>query len=469
MVWDGMRPDLVSTALTPNLWRLAADGTWFDASHAVFPTVTRINSASIASGASPATHGLPGNALYAPRVDPSGPISLGEADNVLALRREYGVFGSATTADVVAEAGGRTVIVSTGTRGSALMCHPRVRERGDLMLHPTLSTFEELAPIVERFGPLPPATTPNTGQNRWFARAVADYVLPELSPELLVVWHNDPDKSQHRFGFGHPESLRAIRDADAHLGLILDALERLGLRRGTAVVVVSDHGYASVGEQVDLAADLAAAGLKASPESTDVVVAPNGGAVMVYLPNPADGLDERVAAFLRRWPATEVIFSGARGRRALEGAFPVTTIEVDGPLAPDFLVGLAWGHETNEHGHAGTSAENGRGNRASHGGIGPWEIRNTLASSGAGVRPGVRSPLPAGNVDVAPTVLTLLGLPIPSTMQGRVLAEGLTGWTGPEASVTTDATRLAHDGIAAELVWSSVDGRRYLDYGRRLR
>ena len=46
VVWDGMRPDLISPALTPILARLADDGVRFRDSHAVFPTVTRINSAS---------------------------------------------------------------------------------------------------------------------------------------------------------------------------------------------------------------------------------------------------------------------------------------------------------------------------------------------------------------------------------------------------------------------------------------
>ena len=53
MVWDGMRPDLISPELTPNLWRLTQSGVRCLDSHAVFPTVTRINSASLSTGCSP--------------------------------------------------------------------------------------------------------------------------------------------------------------------------------------------------------------------------------------------------------------------------------------------------------------------------------------------------------------------------------------------------------------------------------
>src|SRR6478736_2018167 len=50
MVWDGMRPDLVSAEVTPNLWRLAEQGVWFDRSYAVYPTLTRANSPAISTG-----------------------------------------------------------------------------------------------------------------------------------------------------------------------------------------------------------------------------------------------------------------------------------------------------------------------------------------------------------------------------------------------------------------------------------
>ncbi len=48
---------------------------------------------------------------------------------------------------------------------------------------------------------------------------------------------------------------------------------------------------------------------------------------------------------------------------------------------------------------------------------------------GSGVRSGVRIP-PCTNLDVAPTVLTLLGLPVPAAMPGRVLSEV---WQTPAA------------------------------------
>src|SRR5439155_8632480 len=85
MVWDGMRRDLISPDLTPNLMRLAAEGVRFLDSHAVFPTVTRVNSASLSTGTLPSAHGIVGNSLYAPLVDRRAAISIGDHRSLYAL------------------------------------------------------------------------------------------------------------------------------------------------------------------------------------------------------------------------------------------------------------------------------------------------------------------------------------------------------------------------------------------------
>ena len=69
-VLDGLRPDSITEAETPNLYRLRKDGVSFENTHAVFPTVTRVNSSSLATGSYPSRHGIMGNSIYIPAVDP---------------------------------------------------------------------------------------------------------------------------------------------------------------------------------------------------------------------------------------------------------------------------------------------------------------------------------------------------------------------------------------------------------------
>jgi len=53
MVWDGLRPDFVSAEWTPNLFAMENEGVSFARHHSVFPTITMVNSATIATGAPP--------------------------------------------------------------------------------------------------------------------------------------------------------------------------------------------------------------------------------------------------------------------------------------------------------------------------------------------------------------------------------------------------------------------------------
>jgi hypothetical protein len=65
-VWDGLRADDLTPNITPNYFALAQSGVVFTDHHAVYPTFTMMNSASIATGTYPGMHGFYGNVVYAP-------------------------------------------------------------------------------------------------------------------------------------------------------------------------------------------------------------------------------------------------------------------------------------------------------------------------------------------------------------------------------------------------------------------
>ena len=474
VVWDGMRPDLVSAELTPNLARLAADGVFFLDSHAVFPTVTRVNSASLSTGLLPAGHGIAGNSLYAPLVDRRAAISIGDHRSLYALIESRGgrLLPHDTLADRVALAGGRTVVVSSGSPGSAFLCHPRVREcGGDRIFNPAIMLPEGVAEeLTSRFGPIPEGGVPNSRQNLYFNRVLTDYVLPELDPRLLIYWHNDPDKTEHHRGFGSPEALRAIRDADDNLGRTLAALERLGRRQETVVAVVSDHGYATIDPLVEPGEYLARSGLAEAFEDGRLVLSRNGFSLFVNVPDGDTALIERVAFVLQDWEHAGCLFSGARGRPSVEGTLPLELAGLDGELAPDVLCAMAWDDAPNAHGHGGRSAGWDGQYRASHGGISPWEVRGTFILAGPGVKAGLESGAPAGNVDLAPTLLHLLRLTAPPGQHGRVLAEALAGGPDPtEVAVERELVSAERGRYRQEVRFSRVGGTRYLDWGRARR
>ena len=62
-----------------------------------------------------------------------------------------------------------------------------------------------------------------------------------------------------------------------------------------------------------------------------------------------------------------------------------------------------------------------------HGSLSKHEMRNTLIAGGPSFKSSIHVDSPTGNVDLAPTVLRILGLPGGESMDGRVLEEALDG------------------------------------------
>jgi hypothetical protein len=99
-VWDGLRADDFTPDIAPNYFALARSGIVFADHHAVYPTFTMMNSASIATGAYPGVHGFYGNVVYAPsakgrnakgaEIDFSAPAFIEDFGVVEAVRDAHG-------------------------------------------------------------------------------------------------------------------------------------------------------------------------------------------------------------------------------------------------------------------------------------------------------------------------------------------------------------------------------------------
>jgi len=73
---------------------------------------------------------------------------------------------------------------------------------------------------------------------------------------------SEPDATQHTNSPGSPSALQALAGNDRNLAVLLEALEEKGARQNTDVLVVSDHGFSTVEQTVDVAALLQAGGIQ---------------------------------------------------------------------------------------------------------------------------------------------------------------------------------------------------------------
>jgi arylsulfatase A-like enzyme len=412
MVWDGLRPDLVSADLTPNLWRLAAEGVWCERSYAVYPTLTRANSPAISTGCRPGKAGVPGNTFLLRSAD--GKLDSHSSGDVASLNRLAEADGREvllvdTLADRVHRGGGKTVVVGSGSPGSAWLQHPRAVDCGEAVIAdgvPSMRGFMDA--LRQRFGPLPSRSAlPASRWTQYFTRVITQFVLPEVQPNLLVFWHTDPDHTAHARGYTAAECQQSLRDADANLGAILAAYAQLGLSETTAVVVTSDHGGSTITRRTHPARDLAA-------KLSEGAAAENGGSVFVY------SSDADVVQAVRQFDYVGPIFT-ADGR---DKTFPFSLVGLDGPRVPDVVFSFGWSSDSVD-GLAGTATGVESKLVMDHGSISPFDLHNTLVMKAPELRNGWRNPVPVGNIDICPTLCHLLGLDLGSTVDGRVLSEAL--------------------------------------------
>ena len=479
MVFDGLQPSQVTPELMPGLAAFADEGVRFTRHHAVFPTVTRINAASIVTGRYPGGHGLAANLMVMRSLDPSVPFQVLEPD----LRRLAAASGGRVLlapplGDILAPHGLQYVAVGAGTSGNAYAHNPHPDSSLGATIHPDFCLPDDLhSHLLSRFGPWPGEALPNDARVRHAGRILTEYVLPERAPAVALLWSSEPDKSQHAAGVNSELSRQALAAADAEFTRVLRWLEDNGRAGDTDVLVASDHGYSTITEVVPVETLVRDAGFPPGGAPGGVVVAPNGGSVLFYSDPLGPGTIDRLAEWLMSQPWCGSLLAS---RLASPGGLPAGTLPAalaggEGERGPDLMMSFAWDSRPNAAGVPGHAfASGGAAGVGQHGSMSRHDLRATLIARGPRFKSGLASEVPSGNVDLAPTILRLLGLGGGDQMDGRVLWEALTEGPDPsdvEVSVAPhDAERQVGGGVYRQTVQTShVGGTSYLDEGRATR
>lgn len=502
LVIDGLRPDAITPEDTPNLWRMRQEGVNFLNSHAVFPTVTRVNATAISTGTYPNRNGILGNRIYVRAVDPNFAFVNDNHRNLLRLDEVTGghMVLVKSLGEILSERGKRLAAVSSGSTGQVLLLNPRAPKGVGVLVNGYWEPGVRVAfppaineTVLQRFGPAPPRggmTASDDPAVAWTQGVLRDYVLPELKPDVVINWLTEPDHIQHGLGAGSPQARASIRADDAEVGLLLKRLDALGLGGSTNIIVVSDHGFSHSAFGVNLTAELIKAGLKASVGSDDVVVASSGQTMLLHVKDRDRQNIRSLVEFLQTQDWAGVVFTAGRrdgGIAPVEGRLPGTfsleLIHLDHPeRGPDIVVTFPWSSAPGPHGVRGTDyTETGRatgpltGPQGNHGSMSPWTVRNTFIAWGVDFKRGATVRTPVSNVDITPTLLALMRLDGDATLpsfDGRAIVEAFVD--GPDEEQvpmrTTTHVTMTLDGTYRAAIQISEMGRhRYIDKSWRMR
>ena len=481
VVWDGMRPDFVTPQFCPTLYSLATNGVFFRQHHPAFISSTEVNGATLATGTHPGRNGILANTEYDPEISLLGTHA---TEGTEAVRRGDVMTGghyimSPTVAEILHRENIPTIIA--GSKPVALF-HDRSRVKNTPAEKESVTVYEgktiprslleSLTKVNDDKAFQTNITHPNTAQDNWTTRSLTRALWKKGVPKYTMLWLSDPDKSQHEVGVGAPTALAGIESSDKNLAEVIKTLKEKGVWEKTDLMLVSDHGFSTINRTPEVSDILKKAGFKAykkfeDPEPGDVLVVGLGGSVLLYVVNHEESVVRRLIDFLQTTDFTGVIFS----QLPMEGTFPFEAVGYSTTNgAPDLILSLRWSAETNSFGAPGLmTTVGGTVGKGSHASLSRFDMNNTLVAHGPNFKRGVISDLPSGNVDVAPTILHLLGVKPTATMDGRVLHEALAHSTVRPPPAKTEKLEASRDlGLfrwEQYLKFSTVGTTRYFDEG----
>jgi arylsulfatase A-like enzyme len=332
--------------------------------------------------------------------------------------------------------------------------------------------------LTNALGPFADVGITKTNRDIWTARALTEHLWKNEVPAFTLLWLAEPDNTQHATGVGSAQSLAAIHNSDHALSLVVAALKAKGLYDVTDIFVVSDHGFSTISGTVNIVAHLQKAGFNAfrkfnsSPAKGDILLVGLGGSVLLYVNGHDEPTIDRLVKFLQTEDSVGTIFTA----RAREGTFALDDALIHSKDAPDVAFSFRWTTATNINGAPGTVISESQGSnlspnaqKATHASLSPFDMHNTLVAAGPDLRSGFVDETPSGNVDVAPTILKILGVAPLQPMDGRVLSEALNS-TGEKSPEVKRQQLRAHVTLptgewAQTLDISEVAGVHYLDQG----
>ena len=371
---DGFRHDYVARFQPPNLSQFIAEGSAAKGLIPSFPSKTFPNHYTIATGMLPEHHGLVDNAFYEPAKDQV--YTMGNRDIV-----QDGYWYGGTPIWVLAEQNGikAASYFFVGTEAPVQGIRPSYYYDYD-------GGVPNLTRIAKVFD--------------WLQ-------LPEADrPRLITLYFSDMDDTGHRYGPNNDEELKkTLFRLDYELGALFEGLKSFDLP--IHVILVSDHGMAEVKKENIIL-------LEALTEGIQARVVNNGALAHLHLSDPSQ--KAAVVELLRkREPRITVDDLSTTANYSDLTSFPqrlgdLLIIPNEGYYLADARGSMRY---QNNAARFNTAVFGEHGFSPSYQDM--WGI---FYAKGPQIKTGMAL-APFQNIHIYPLICRILGLPIPSTIDGK--------------------------------------------------
>lgn len=358
---DGFRSDYIEWYQPPHLKQLIAEGVRVMHATNVFPTLTTPNMTSLVTGSYPRKTGIGANTQY-----------VKELDKIVAHPRDN---KAETISETLHKAAWTTAAVN----------HFMLEKRGtDIYVSPGYDNSD--------------ATT----------TAVLE-MLKKKKARFVAAIYGATDHAGHNHGPGSEEVKNAVKEIDRAIGKLISGLKEQGIYDETAIVFCSDHGmsaYATKQVEIEPADALKKAGFHVITSKEEIkpdteVIVLSFGVRIVYFRNLPVARQEKAVAILSAIKGAEVL-----DRKKLDALGCHNDRSGDVIVSP--LPGYVMDHAGKKGGLHGQFTEQ----------------NPILFFCGPGFKKNA-SIDGAQNIDVVPTLLSLVNVSTAATVDGRVISSVL--------------------------------------------
>ncbi len=353
---DGMRPDYVTHAddhglKLPTLRRFLSEGSYADGVRGVFPTVTYPSHTTLVTGVWPAQHGILNNQIFDPERHFDGAwywyADSIKAETLWQAAHAAGIRTASVSWPVTVDADAIDDNIPEYWRSDVTGANANPQER--FLMNAISRPQGSLKEMQARLGPYMPGNDTTVEGDRTRTRFALD-ILRRDHPGFMTVHLSSLDEEEHLHGPFSPEANDDLEQLD---GLVEQLIEAARSANSAATVfVVSDHGFASIHDAVNLYIPFLQAGLisvgnpaagSSMPTITSWKAEPwlASGMAAIVLHDPADSVTRtQVRNLLDKLagdPASgiDLILTGEEAR--VRGGFPNAAFLV--LLKPGFYTG----------------------------------------------------------------------------------------------------------------------------------